>query len=269
MSTEDIRPFKLPLSGSISLHATNVVASLRGKKARFAFDKKLGLFTATEGSQTVYFSDMQRGFWLYRKGISRRKDFIFSSYCLQNITFEKDDIVIDCGANAGDLFLKLKELISAENYIAIEPNPSDFRILSLNVDQKATLLNKALGKEDAKLKFFVATGSGDSSLVEPKVYSETIDVDVVRLETLLAELDKPKIKLLKIEAEGYEPEIIEGLGTRLSSCEYIAIDGGFERGTKGEQTFTTITNHLIKNGFEIVDIFFPWYRALFKRRSDA
>ena len=31
-------------------------------------------------------------------------DFLFKSYCLDKIDFKKDDIVVDCGANVGELF---------------------------------------------------------------------------------------------------------------------------------------------------------------------
>ncbi len=59
--------------------------------------------------------------------------------------------------------------------------------------------------------------------------------------------------------------MLEGLGSAIGCCEYIAIDGGYERGIACEQTFTTCTNYLLRNGFEIVDIYFPWCRALYKR----
>ena len=61
---------------------------------------------------------------------------------------------------------------------------------------------------------------------------------------------------------GYEPEVLLGAKDSLKICDYVAVDGGYERGLK-EQTFTEITNYLIKNGFEI-DIYFPWNRALLK-----
>ena len=89
-------------------------------------------------------------------------------------------------------------------------------------------------------------------------------MEVIRLDQLMNELKLDKIKLLKLEAEGFEPEILIGAGDRLKDIEYIAIDGGYERGISEEETFTTLTNFLIKKDFEILDIYFPWYRALFK-----
>jgi FkbM family methyltransferase len=245
----------------------NLYAFIRRKKIRFSYNEDQKIFTVTENNQSCYFSNIKRGFSIYRDGIEIRKNFIFSSYCLQNITFENGDIVIDCGANFGDLFLKLKKYISPENYIAIEPNPSDFRILSLNLPKQVKLINKALGNINSKLSFYVSTANGDSSLIEPIQYDDIIKVEVVRLDYLISDLQKSKIKLLKLEAEGFEPEILEGLGQKLKCCEYISVDGGYERGKEADQTLTTVTNYLLLNGFEMVDIYFPWYRALFKQSS--
>lgn len=77
-------------------------------------------------------------------------------------------------------------------------------------------------------------------------------------------LEINKVKILKLEAEGFEPEILFGIGNRIKDIKYITLDGGYERGVNEAQPFTAITNFLIKNGFEISDIYFPWFRALFK-----
>ena len=67
--------------------------------------------------------------------------------------------------------------------------------------------------------------------------------------------------MLKVEAEGYEPEILLGAGDKINNFEYIAIDGGYEKGINKEQTFAEQTNILLDNGFELIDIYFPWYRG--------
>ncbi len=202
-------------------------------------------------------------FWLYRNGIRFRGEFIHKSYCIEKLNFSKEDIVIDCGANSGDFFIKLKDHIKPTNYIGIEPNPSDFKILTLNC-LNTTLINKALGKEKSVLDFFIATRKGDSSLIEPREYQSVTKVEVIRLQELMKELQIKKVKILKLEAEGFEPEILSGIGNRIKDIEYIALDGGYERGKKEEQTFTICTNFLINNGFEISDIYFSWCRALFR-----
>lgn len=244
----------------------NFTLAISGKEIRFVEEKDKKVFVK-EGARKLQISDLQRGFDLYAKGIEARERFVFNSYCLHHIDFAEDDVVIDCGANYGDLFLRLSKCINATGYYAFEPNPKDFQALRSNVGGEANLFNSALGNSNDELAFFVSTTGGDSSLVEPKEWEEKIDVSVTRLDSFLQEKGLKFIKLLKVEAEGYEPEILEGLGDAIRFCEYIAIDGGYERGRNSEQTFTACANYLALNGFELVDIYFPWCRALFQRKK--
>lgn len=249
----------------LSVLLENFIGNIRARNQKFSYDKNENIFSIYEEGRERKFFNKIRGFRLYRNGIKNRGKFIFSSYCLQNITFNTNDVIIDCGANYGDLILELEKFIKPSNYIAIEPNPSDFEILKFNANN-SILINKALGNSNGVLPFYVSTERGDSSLIEPKHFDKVIDVQVVRLDALMQDLNLNKIKLLKIEAEGYEPEILKGAGEMLERCEYIAVDGGYERGIHCEQTFTTITNYLLNNNFEIKDIYFPWHRALFIKK---
>ena len=195
------------------------------RDVKFSYNKNLKIFEAKDSVSTVYFNNKSRGFWLYRQGIKNRGNFLYSSYCLDNISFEKNDIVIDCGANSGDLYITLKHKINSKNYIAFEPNPSDFNILQMNVINNNNLYNEALGKENGYLSFYVNTKDGDSSLVRPANYDEIIKVKV-KLDTFINKMNYKSIKLLKVEAEGFEPEILHGSIENLSNIEYIAVDGG-------------------------------------------
>jgi len=255
------------ISSEISIFVENILSFIRFKKHKFIYKKELGIFLVTEKTQQVRFLNKIRGFNLYRNGIKKRADFIFSSYCLDKISFSEDDVVIDCGANFGDLMLKLKDYIKPKNYVAIEPNPSDFAVLRLNYND-SILTNKALGSVNTYGEFYVSTEEGGSSLVKPISFTEIINSSIITLDTLIQELNLKKIKLLKIEAEGYEPEILSGLSEMmLKKINYIAIDGGYERGVEREQTFTKLTNKLIQNNFEIVDIKFDFNRALFLNKK--
>lgn len=249
----------------LSIAAENVIARLRGKQVRFGVDSGGALF-AKDKIRKLFISNPARGFRLYRNGISVREEFIFKSYCLQNIDFSKDHIVFDCGANSGDLFLKLNGMISSDNYYAFEPNPADCDVLRMNAHGAKNVFNLALGNVDSEQTFFIATSGGDSSLIQPKTYDHKVTVRVMRLDSFIVERKIDSIKLLKLEAEGFEPEILEGLGDMIRRCEYIALDGGYERGEDCEQTFTKCTNYLLLNDFEMVDIYFPWYRALYRRK---
>ena len=125
------------------------------------------------------------------------------------------------------------------------------------------IINKALAEKKGILKFYVSTCYGDSSIIKPSYYEETIKVETISLTEIIKDKSIRKVKLLKVEAEGYEPEVLKGCMNSLHLIEYICIDGGYERGVQKEQTFTDIINFLLKKNFEIVDINFKWQRGLF------
>lgn len=252
----------------LSLYLENFILFLKKKNHKFYYDEKNKDFYINDNSRKIFFNNKIRGFNLYRDGIDKRGSFIFSSYCLRHIKFSKEDIFIDCGANYGDMMLELSKYIKFSNYYGVEPSPSSFKILKKNIQNKnSKLINKALGKKIDVLPFYISEEEADSSIIKPKIFNEIINVPVITLENLISEYNIKEVGLLKIEAEGYEPEILEGLGNSLKICKYVAIDGGYERGENKEQTFTTLTNYLINNGFEMVDIFLPYCRALFINKN--
>ena len=62
------------------------------------------------------------------------------------------------------------------------------------------------------------------------------------------------IKLLKLEAEGGEPEVLLGSSTILNHIEFISADLGFERGLNSESTLPAVSNFLLPMGFRFVDL---------------
>jgi len=251
---------------STSLFIENLFAILRRKKVRFYFDNYSRKIVAKESIFKKYGLIKNRFFSLYRDGIKVRGKRIHNSYCLENIKFGFNDVIVDCGANNGDLLVEINNFIDVKKYIAIEPNPEDFSCLKLSCPD-ALLINKALAEKNDTLKFYVSTSSGDSSLIMPECFDEIIEVETIKFSELLNKYSINKVKLFKVEAEGYEPEVLIGSLDCINIVEYISIDGGYERGPKKDQTFTEITNFLLKNNFEICDINFNWYRGLFHNKN--
>ena len=83
-----------------------------------------------------------------------------------------------------------------------------------------------------------------------------------RLENFI---HKP-VKLLKLEAEGAEPEILYGIGDKLKLIEYISADVGFERGIKEESTLVPVTNYLLENNFELISLGIGRLSLLFRNK---
>ena len=224
-------------------------------------------FENVQGESLVVFgSSLRRLYQLYMFGIRQRWTRLGESYFLQEIEFQPGDVVVDVGANLGDLFGFISSQVPDIRYIAFEPNPQDFRSLEQNI-RKSEAFMLALGNLNSTLPFYVNTADGDSSLIMPKsISSKVIEVPVKRLDSLLDA--SFKIKLLKLEAEGFEPEVLEGCSGLLDQIEYLALDGGPERGLTEETTIETLLNHLLSMGFILVklDVVTGMGRALLKRR---
>jgi FkbM family methyltransferase len=166
------------------------------------------------------------GSLVYEWGVRRRAERIADDYFLKKIDFKSGDVLYDCGANVGDLKLWFLFNNIDVTYVGFEPSPVEFNCLKDNV-YPSKVHNVGLWNEEGELKFYVSSQLADSSLIMPKEYNEVITSKVVRLEKFI----KGNIKCLKLEAEGAEPEILEGIGCEKLECiEYIAADLGFERG---------------------------------------
>ena len=61
------------------------------------------------------------------------------------------------------------------------------------------------------------------------------------------------IKLLKLEAEGHEKEVVLGSLNTLKNIEYISVDFGPEKGTEEENTMVDINEIIIQNNFKLID----------------
>ena len=85
-----------------------------------------------------------------------------------------------------------------------------------------------------------------------KNYTKKITVNCQTLDNFVKNINK-KIKLIKIEAEGAEPEVVYGLKNQLKKIQYIVIDVGYERGNSQESTLVDCTNYLLKNNFRLID----------------
>lgn len=246
----------------------NMNQSLRNRPVRFAYHHDIDLYSANSHGKQVYFSERMRGIWLYSKGIEPRGREIFDSYFLDSVNIKESDIIIDCGANYADLYIHLSAQAPDVRYIAFEPSPREF--LCVQKNSHGEHYPKALYNTTGTIKLYISSTGADSSVIEPSEgYNQTIDIETISLNVFAA--DMPAIKLLKLEAEGAEPEILEGADEVLHKIEYIAADGGAERGMSEESTIEAITNYLLIRDFELIrmDISSGKGRALFHNRLFA
>ena len=185
----------------------------------------------------------------YRRGLRARARELGECYFLYRVGFSDGDTFIDCGANVGDLKLwfVLNEIDVA--YVGFEPSPVEFECLEANVSP-SKVHNIGLWKEEGDMDLYVSSQEADSSFIEPPGYDEVVSMKVDRLENHVSK----RVKCLKLEAEGAEPEVLEGLGDKLKLVEYITADLSGERGKAMESTLVPVANFLLSRGFELIEV---------------
>jgi FkbM family methyltransferase len=198
----------------------------------------------------------------YEFGIKKRAANLADCYFLNKIDFQDNDTFLDCGANVGDLKIWFELHSKKINYVGFEPSPTEFRCLQDNVNP-SQVYNVGLWNKEGELEFYISSQGGDSSLIEPKKFDEKIISRVTRLEEYVTS----PIKCLKLEAEGAEPEILEGLGDKLNLIEFISADLGYERGIASESTLVPVTNFLLAKGFELIEVTQGRICALYRNKS--
>jgi len=240
-------------------HFFNFRSFLNNCKERIYFKDNCYFFNNKDWK----FSETQQGLNAYGKGFENRINDLKSSYLIQNLEFNDGDVIIDIGANNGDFYLCFDKKIE---YHGIEPSPSVFQNLEFNIKNQ-NLINKGVWNTSNKeIEFFVKDASGDSSIIPIDNFTKKIKIETITLDEIINKINKP-IQLIKLEAEGAEPEILDGLKINLNSVKYITIDCGFERGVKKTSTIAECSNYLINNNFEMISFTNGRVVVLFKNKN--
>ena len=220
--------------------------------------KKNKYFKVIENNKKMYFPNKR----IDRVIVDHERHFtnLLDQYSINQLEIKDNDLVIDCGANVGELYFSF--LLNTQNieYIAFEPDPAAFECLSLNINNKShNLYNFALSSNEGKMKFYLDTFGANSS-IEQFGSEEFITVETKTLDSFNFE----NIKLIKLEAEGHEIEVLKGSVNTLKNTEYITVDYGPEKGKEGNMTLPEVTNFLFKENFIIENASSNRYTCLFK-----
>jgi FkbM family methyltransferase len=211
-----------------------------------------GAFLISSGDVRLYLSRAKR-FYKYKLGIKNRYLEIIQKYFIDEIKFKVDDIVIDVGANIGELgnAIRTRSIIQ---YIGIEPDPIEYEILKKNSMTKDILYNSFLSNEVKLSKVRYANDTGDTHLFTSDHGSELLYhsnlIQTNTLDNILINYKNTKFKLIKIEAEGSEPEVLLGAIDTLNRTEYVSVDTSPERGTL--DTYKSVFNILSQNSFTLI-----------------
>ncbi len=206
-----------------------------------------GVFVRVEGRRVAVPSPLR---WkLYRQGWEARLDRLEREYGVgRHAALAPGGVVIDVGANAGE-FAFVAARYGART-ICLEPDPKVFACLLQNIRDVsgATARDAVVWNEDGEVDFALAPDRADSSVFAegPRIRKRAVTIESLAREEGLASID-----FIKCDAEGAEPEVLEGIGAAWPLVRAVALDTGAER--RGARTDAACRAILQQNGFRTID----------------
>ena len=183
------------------------------------------------------------------KGFEHAGKRQWDRYLIDFITDKEiPDVIIDIGANIGELSY-YAHIIGIKQIYSIEPDPVVNEILAFNLrNTDAIVDNRALGLNGGFTNLYLNTDTADSSLFNSGKYSKIVKVKSVTLDDFFIENHLKGNVLLKMDAEGFEAEILSKGTHALKKIKYVSIDAGPERG--GQETVDSVITILKENNFQ-------------------
>lgn len=185
------------------------------------------------------------------RGYEVRYDQSFQS------TLRHGDCVWDVGANVGYYTRQFAERVGSDGRVfAFEPSPANFARLTSTaaVLGHVTLVNAGLGREVGRLSF--QQGADDLGATSRIVEGGGTSVEIRTGAELLASKDATMPNAIKIDVEGFELEVLQGMGEalRTPALRAIGIEVHFtllrERGM--EHAPKQIERLLQNSGFRVI-----------------
>ena len=182
------------------------------------------------------------------------------------------DLVLDVGGNAGQFRDVLRNQLDYTGHIVtFEPVPHLAREL---MDRAARdpfwdVQQRALGATSGTMTFNIMVNTEFSSFLAPihsdvdmfvkdNVIAESVPVEVTTLDEVLPSLIerlKTKSTYLKIDAQGFELEILKGGNKTLSCIAALQSEVAFRKIYDGAADFKAIIDHVATQGFVVSGMF--------------
>lgn len=186
--------------------------------------------------------------------------------CIQRLAFQPKHIV-DVGANRGQWTRTALRYFPNAHFTMLEPQiamKDHLRDLLLS-NSRIQLHSVGAGVTEGESEFTLAERDDSctfsmTSEQAAELGLEQVRVPVVSLDRLLAQSAAPPPEMLKIDAEGYDLEVIQGAKTVIQSCEVVFVEVGVMcKGLKND--LRTVVNAMASLGFrpcDVTDLNRPW-----------
>jgi FkbM family methyltransferase len=162
--------------------------------------------------------------------------------------------IIDVGAYRGDWSRLARSIWPNSSLFMIEPNlTNSIEIANMARDLDATVFVELLGANNGQAVEFNVMGTGSSVFRERSAVPARIETrQLRRLDSLLKDIQAPAF--LKIDAQGFELEILEGAGGLLPEVEAILIEISIIEINEGAPLLHDVIPYMKSLGFITYDI---------------
>lgn len=175
------------------------------------------------------------------------------TYWMAPVKPVEKDTLVEVGAYEGEdaaMFAKM-----AEKVIAFEPSPRNFKTARENLKNfsNVKVYQKGLWNEKDRLKIKYGEELHDDSFLAPDNGQKGLSKDSIPVNTLkhfIEELEIEKVNFIKIEAEGAEPEIVEGI--RGLDIDKVVVNVDKER--DGKSPKKDIIRTLQEEGYSLLGV---------------
>lgn len=162
--------------------------------------------------------------------------------------------LIDVGAFEGEWSALAKSIWPSSSLVMIEPNEQKQSLLQARAAQLDAQLRCALlGAEDGRYVEFYVMESGSSVLEERSPLSRNVERRELRtLDSVVGDIRAPA--LLKIDAQGYELEILKGASGLIPRLDAVLLEVAIIEINKGAPLLHEVVAFMKALGFVTYDI---------------
>tara|TARA_B110001450_G_scaffold208394_1_gene199062 strand:+ start:1040 stop:1768 length:729 start_codon:yes stop_codon:yes gene_type:complete len=198
----------------------------------------------------------------------------------KNTSNSEYTVIIDVGAHKGETILSFLKNLKVQNIYSFEASNKTYKSLEINVEKikkkydrtNIEIFNTGIGNSNEKKIFNELPDSNSSTfnlidqnssyfIRKNKILSFffkkkfSINKNLISQIKLSQFIEKKKIKkisILKIDTEGYELDVIKGLGQNIQLVEFIYFEHHYDNMIKKNYKFSEIHDFLLTNGFQRV-----------------
>ena len=202
----------------------------------------------------------------------QRKIFNF----LKKKNLKKINIFFDIGAHEGESIEIFSKNFTISKIYSFEPSPINFLKLKNKVnlflknfkDIKVYVENVGLGDEKKRIYLKQLNESSSSTInqinknskyfkkksfflnkLHAQNFYKNIDIQIIRLDEYLNNNSIEYINFMKVDTEGYELDVLKGLGTKIHNVQYIMFEHHYHDMLIKTYKFSDINELLVKNNF--------------------